>query len=124
MFQNFNNMEEWVDDGMKELAIETMYLAKRYAPEDTMRLMKDIKYGRNGPNDWYVTADPVDKYGTHYAVYNEYGSIRTPAGTPESPIASVSANGKYCFRPFMRTAAYQIQQNASEIVLSKIFKRY
>lgn len=115
MLGNLSNMDAY-DDAMKEIAITAMYLAKQYAPVDTGMLEQDIRYYRNGPASYTILADPVDENGRHYAVYNEYGTYRMPAGTPNSPLAVRSTSGKYAFRPFMRPAAIQAQRMAPYIL--------
>jgi len=111
------------DDAMQELAIFAMHMAKRYAPEMTGRMAQDIRYFRTGPASYTILTDPVDENGRHYAVYNEYGTIHMPAGTPDSPIGAVSTSGKYCFRPFMRPAALAARRMAQSILSKHLFKK-
>jgi hypothetical protein len=120
MLGNLANMDAY-DEAMKEIAITAMMIAKRYAPVDTGMLEQDIHYYRNGPASYTILADPVDEHGRHYAVYNEYGTVKMPAGMPDSPLGVISTSGKYAFRPFMRPAAIMASRMAPSILSRNLF---
>jgi len=94
---------------LKEVTLEAFYLTRKYAPEDTSKMFKHIYYYRDSPTEWTIRVD------VPYAVYNEYGTIKMPAGTPESPLAVTSRSGKLAFRPFVRPALLQAQRKIPEI---------
>ena len=110
-----------VDAFIGSIAAEISSKAKQLAPEDTKTMMQNIKYYKAGENHWVVVSDAVDENGRHYSIYNEYGTIRMPAGTPDMPLAVVSSNGKAAFRPFFRPAILEAKKKIPEIY-NKVMK--
>jgi hypothetical protein len=113
--------EKRYQSGLEKVVIQAWIYAKSYAPEMTGKLMESIRFQKETPHSYFLIADPRDERGKGYAIYNEYGSVYTPAGTPDSPIGAMSTSGKYAFRPFMRPAVIKAIGKAKNIFWSEIF---
>lgn len=96
-----------MNNAMDNARIKCEEYAKELAPFDTGALHDSIS---SMPIDNGFIIDARIRY----AVFNEYGSIYTPAGTVELPLPAKY----YGFRPFMRPAIIRVQ---SEI--PKLFKQ-
>jgi len=105
LYNIFDSVEKSTDS--KELYKEAAETAKQYAeencPYDTGTLMETIYV--EVQDDGFI----IGAYAP-YAVYNEYGSIYTPAGTVMAPRPA-----KYSgFRPFLRPAVYRVREEFGE----------
>ena len=85
--------------------------AREYSPVDTGALRKSI-FLQSDKEGFQLGA-----WAAH-AVFNEYGSIRTPIGSVEAPIAAV----KKGFRPFLRPAMYKAMREVDYIFGQKVAK--
>ena len=102
-------------DILKQVGEQSVQYAKMYAPVDTGMMEEDI-YGYLVGEEFILTC------GIDWAVYNEYGTIKMPVGSPDSPLGIISTSGKYAFRPFMRPATIRASDEAPEIFDKKIIE--
>jgi len=93
---------------------KTLLLAFKYAPEDTGKMESNITWQKTGDEYELVCDIP-------YAIYNEYGTYRMPAGTEDNPLNITSTSGKSAYRPFLRPAAYQVLNELDTIINSVFF---
>ena len=105
--------EEIIKSTMEETGKNAKKYAKEYSPVDTDELRKsiDVDFDSNG---FYLYAD------IFYAVFNEYGSIRTPIGSVGSP-KSAKYQG---FRPFLRPAIYKARDEVEDIFGKKLVRTF
>jgi len=104
--KNFRNI---IDSTMDKARHRAKELAEEYVPEDTTILRQSI-YTELIDNGFIIGADAP------YAVFNEYGSITTPAGDVSAPIAA-KYKGQ---RPFLRPALYQLRNEMRQIFGEKL----
>ena len=95
---------------------KTLLLAFKYAPEDTGKMENNITWQKNGEEYELVCDIP-------YAVYNEYGTYKMPAGTDSNPLSITSTSGKRAYRPFLRPSAYAVLNELDSIINSIFFGR-
>jgi len=100
------------DKLLSDVVFETWIKAREYAPEDTGKMENSIQIRKVG-DSWQLF---IDGRVVPYAVYNEFGTYKVPAGDEKNPIPYVSTSGKSCYRPFLRPAAYYVLQNLNNIV--------
>ena len=99
-------------NSLKQMGENAIKYAKMYAPEDTGIMADDIQGHIEG--DEFIMECLVP-----WATFNEYGSMYMKVGTPNSPLAVISTNGKYAFRPFMRPAMYRARDEFPELFHEK-----
>ena len=85
--------------------------AKELSPVDTGRMRRSLVWRIEMPDTVVICSN------VPYAKNNEYGTPKMPAGTPERPFKT--RKGK--FRPFVRSAIYQIKDEGQ---IEKLLKRY
>jgi len=89
------------DEALMALILETIKLAQLYAPEDTGDMASSIYFDKVTDMVYALVCT------VPYAIYNEYGTYKMPAGDAEQPLPVISTSGKRAYRPFMRPAIYQ-----------------
>jgi len=102
---------DWVRQANDEAADWAEETAIHMCPVDTGELQASI-YLKKHQYSFELGAT------AKHAVFNEYGSITTPAGSPENPISAKYAG----FRPFIRPAIYDTKAKYGDWV-SANFKR-
>ena len=80
-----------------------------YCPKDTGELAESI-YSYSTGNSFVIGAL------AKHAVFNEFGSLTTPIGSPQSPIAAKKTG----VRPFLRPSIYRVKQEMPEIFGKKL----
>jgi len=108
---------EMIDEFMAQMGDMMLNQARAYSPVRTGDMMNGINKN--------TTEQEIELFcDVPYAVYNEYGSYTTPAGTPENPIESTGpVSGKVAYRPFMRSAVYTVM-NEKDKIFDMVFRRY
>ena len=108
--------EKRYEEGMRLVAEDAKRLAQLYAPEDYGVMEGAIDIVKIGKYEYLLYCE------IPYAVYNEYGTYKMPAGTPDSPLAVISTSGKNAFRPFMRPAAIRAAKDGPKKILTEVMK--
>jgi HK97 gp10 family phage protein len=86
---------------MEKAAILVEGEAKRMCPVATGRLQQSITHHPRGALTQEIIAS------TNYASFIEYGTMKLPVGSIESPLIYKSTSGKFpSYRPFLRPALY------------------
>ena len=108
--KNLGKVESLIKDRsiFREAALFARNEAKRLSPVDTGILRQSI-YFETAKDGFYLGAKAP------YAIFNEYGSIKTPAGSIESPLPAK----KHGQRPFLRPALYETWKKFPEIFKKK-----
>jgi len=107
--KKMSNMEKIMKATMDDARQRAESYAIGYCPKDTGELAESI-YSHLEGEGFVVGAS------AKHAVFNEYGSITTPIGDVESPIAAKKTG----VRPFIRPAIYQVKKEMPEIFGKKM----
>ena len=107
--KKLSDTDKIVEKTMDEARVRCETYAIGYCPKDTGELAESI-YAYSTGNGFVIGAL------AKHAVFNEFGSITTPIGSPHSPIAAK----KVGVRPFIRPAIYKVKQEMPEIFGKKL----
>lgn len=107
--KKLSNTDKMVKETMEEARGRCEEYAMGYCPKDTGELAESI-YSYSIGNGFVIGAL------AKHAVFNEFGSITTPIGSPQSPIAAKKTG----VRPFIRPAIYKVKQEMPEIFGKKL----
>lgn len=107
--KKLSDTDKIVSQTMDEARERCEAYALGYCPKDTGELAESI-YAYSTGNGFVIGAL------AKHAVFNEFGSITTPIGSPQSPVAAKKTG----VRPFLRPAIYHVKQEMPEIFGKKL----
>lgn len=101
-------LEASIGATMEQACERAFELAVGYCPKDTGELVESM-FKECGKDSFSIGAN------ARHAVFNEFGSIRTPIGDVKSPKAAKFVG----VRPFIRPAIYQVKNEFPELFRKK-----